>query len=70
MGTTYIQRQHIFDVNRRVVIVIPEGPYSGRYPSRIEGTGKMLVLAAPTHKGVRAICAVKKAHSNAGLKGG
>gem|GEM_PF-1011541 len=49
VGVTYIER--ILDINRRVTIVILEGHYSGRYPSRIEDIGEALLLAAPTHKG-------------------
>ena len=49
MSVTYVER--ILDINRRATIVILEGYYSGRYPSRIEDIGQSLLLAAPTHKG-------------------
>jgi len=49
VSVTYVER--ILDINRRATIVILEGYYSGRYPSRIEDIGQSLLLAAPTHKG-------------------
>lgn len=49
MSVTYVER--IFNINRRVAVVILQGPYAGRYPSRIEDIGDELLLAAPIHKG-------------------
>lgn len=49
VNVTYVER--ILDVNRKVTIVILEGHYRGRYPSRIEDMGQVLLLAAPTRKG-------------------
>lgn len=50
MNSAYVDG--VLDVNRRVTIVVLEGHYSGRYPSRVEDMGQPLLLAAPTHKGV------------------
>jgi len=37
----------VLDVNRRVTIVVLEGHYSGRYPSRVEDMGATFTLGGP-----------------------
>jgi c-di-GMP-binding flagellar brake protein YcgR len=50
MSVPYVV-ERIFEINRRVTVVILKGHYAGRYSTRIEDIGERLLLAAPTHRG-------------------